>query len=182
MKIGTHRTLTSDTSNGQDPGCALDIAVPANAEQARESWMAGAVRCLLLGTGCLLAAGCGSSGPEVVPVRGKVSFGGAEWPKPGALHFTPIEPAPGLPRRPGMGQFDTDGSFTVTTFTEGDGLIPGHYKVAVECWEVPPQMNPSASTRSYVPVKCQSPMTSDLEVTIETGSGAVTLRFDVPRQ
>ena len=137
---------------------------------------------LLLTACCLLIAGCRPAGPETVPVSGKITFGGGEWPKPGMLYFTPIKPAQGLPSRPGRARFDIDGDFTVTTFDKGDGLIPGAYKVGVECWEVPPQMDSPQAAKSYVPTKYQSPITSGLEVTVEPRQRSVKLRFAVPRQ
>ena len=80
--------------------------------------------CLLL----LLPTGCGRQGPEMVPVEGTIIFGGGPWPKPGVLNFTVESPHTGLPNRPAMGLFDTDGRLTVTTFKRGDGLIPGKYQ------------------------------------------------------
>lgn len=75
-----------------------------------------------LAVGCLTVAGCGRDAPEMVPTRGKVTLNGGRWPRPGALFFAPLKPAEGFPRRPGVGQFDTDGIFTVTSRDPGDGL------------------------------------------------------------
>lgn len=138
--------------------------------------------CLLL-LGGLAAAltGCGRSDVELVPVRGKVTYGGGEWPKEGVLYFTSAEPVEGQPQRPALAHFDTDGSFKVTSWDEGDGLVPGEYRVAVECWKVPPTMESPQPPVSFVPEKYQSPQTSDLTVTIEPGQGSQDLKFDVPK-
>ena len=136
---------------------------------------------LLAAWGVLLLFGCQRSGPEVVPVRGKVTFGGGDWPKPGILYFNIDRPAEGLPGRPAMGRFGTDGYLTVTTFSQGDGLIPGHYKIGVECWEVPPSMDSPRPAKSYVPARYQSPKDSGLEVTVVPGQRVVEVDFDVPK-
>ena len=118
--------------------------------------------------------GCGSDAPEMVPVSGKVTLDGGPWPKPGIVFFTPLEPAEGFPRRPGMGHFDTDGVFTVTTRDPGDGLIPGTYRIAVECWEVEP--TDSAPGKSYT-----SEWYIGQELTVEPGDrGPIRLEYDVP--
>jgi hypothetical protein len=137
---------------------------------------------VLAAWGLMLLSGCGHSGPEVVPVRGRVTFGGGDWPKPGVLYFTVDRAAAGFPGRPGTGHFDTDGNLTVTTFTKGDGLIPGHYKIGVECWEVTPVMGSSGPPRMYVPAKYQSPGSSGLELTVEPGQSMVEVSFDIPKR
>ena len=129
---------------------------------------------------CLGIAGCGPSGPELVKVKGKVTFGGGPWPAEGTLYFHPVDPAEGMPERPARADFDTEGNFTVTSFEDGDGLVPGKYKVIVECWESAPMMG--KPVKSYVPKRYQTSGTSDLEVVIESGSGTQTITRDVPKQ
>jgi hypothetical protein len=126
--------------------------------------------------------GCGPSGPEVVQIRGKVTYGGGDWPAPGVLYFNPAEAAPGLPLRPASAKFDTDGNFLVTSFDDGDGLIPGKYQVGVECWENPPSMDGGGPPVSYVAKAYESSKTSGLEVTIQPGDGLVEVSFDVPKR
>jgi len=135
---------------------------------------------ILLPTLCsLIIAGCGRAGPEIVPTRGKVTLDGGAWPKPGVIYFTPLKPAEGFPRRPGTGHFDTDGTFTVTTLDPGDGLIPGTYRIAVECWEVWPEEKPPG--KSYVAEPYTSPARSGLELTVEPGTrGPVEVKHDIP--
>jgi hypothetical protein len=132
----------------------------------------------------LIIAGCGSSGPRAVPVQGKITLGGGEWPKPGVLYFTSTEPAAGFPRRPGTAKFDKTGAFVVSTAGAGDGLYPGKYAVAVECWEVPPSMDPKAPPRRGVADrKYESAQSSGLTLNVPEGSGPIHVDFDVaPRQ
>lgn len=137
-----------------------------------------AASCLLL----LLVIGCARPGPEVVPVRGTVTFGGGSWPKPGVLFFTVETPSPGMPNRPAMGEFDTEGRLTVTTFQKGDGLIPGKYRIAVECWEIRPEMGAATPPKSYVSSRYGSPSTSGLAVAVEPGQKIVTLNLDLAKE
>jgi hypothetical protein len=130
----------------------------------------------------ILAAGCGRTGPEVVPVEGTITFGGGPWPKPGVVNFVVETPSPGLPNRPAMGLFDTNGHLTVTTYKEGDGLIPGTYKIGVECWEIRPEMMKPGVEKSYVPTRYGSPMTSGFSVAVEPGQKVVKLDLDVPKK
>jgi hypothetical protein len=134
--------------------------------------------CLLI----LLAAGCGRRGPEVVPVDGTITFGGGPWPKAGVLIFAVESPSPGLPNRPTMGLFDADGRLTVTTYTKGDGLIPGKYKIGVECWEVRPDIMSPHAAKSYVPTRYGSPETSGFTVVVEPSQKVVKLNLDVPKK
>lgn len=138
---------------------------------------------LLMGVCCLvlpITAACRQSGPAVVPVKGTIKLGGGLWPKPGVLYFTAESPSPGLPVRPATGTFDTEGNVTVTTFAPGDGLIPGKYRIAIECWETPPRMGQLAPPKSCVPDRYSSPASSGLCLTVEAGQGSVTLDLDIP--
>ena len=86
---------------------------------------------------CLLSfSGCGGRDVEQVSVSGKVTLDGGAMPGPGTLYFTPASAAEGSPLRPGTANFKADGSYSAGSFEEGDGLVPGNYKVDVHCWEV----------------------------------------------
>jgi hypothetical protein len=126
-------------------------------------------------------AGCGRSGPEVVPVAGKITYAGGAWPNKGSLYFTPVESAAGFPMRPGSAEFGLDGGFTVTSFKPGDGLVPGRYHVGIQCWTSPPVMGSETPVKSAVALKYQSPTTSCLEVDVKPGQSKVTVEWDVPK-
>jgi hypothetical protein len=139
----------------------------------------------LVAVGLLLCiAGCGSSGPRPIRVHGKITLGGGAWPKEGVIYFTPLAPAEGFPRRPGTAKFGTDGEFIVTTLTAGDGLYPGKYGAAVECWAIPPSMDPKAPPRRGVAdPKFESAGSSGLTLDVLPGSGPINVDFDVtPRK
>jgi hypothetical protein len=128
----------------------------------------------------LLLAGCGRDGPQPVPIDGTITLDGGPWPKPGVLYFTTETSSRDAPSRPAMGQFDTNGKLTVTTFTKGDGLLPGKYKMGVECWLVPPSPGGPMS-QTCVPERYCSPATSGLTLTVEPSKKVVTLKLDIAK-
>ena len=133
----------------------------------------------------LAVCGCGEGRPATVPVSGKVTFGGGPWPKPGKLYFTGSEAIEGHPQRPGVAEFDTDGQFTVTTWDEGDGLLPGKYRARVECWKVYPNVvppDPVTPGESYLSGKYTNATASGLEVVVEPGSEPIRVNWDIPKR
>ena len=66
--------------------------------------------------------------PRVAPVSGVVKYEGQP------LEFGAImtQPAQGQPAR---GMIQSDGSFVLSTFDEGDGAIVGTHKVRISCYE-----------------------------------------------
>lgn len=138
--------------------------------------------CLLLLVALLaLSAGCGG-GVTTVPVSGRVTLDGGDWPRRGILYFACKEPAEGYPRRTGIADFEPDGRFTVTSFNKGDGLVPGEYVVNIECWEVPPSMTGGPPAKSAVPKKYQNGATSGFTLSVPVDAGSLDdVTLDVPR-
>jgi hypothetical protein len=123
----------------------------------------------------LLAIGCGQSHlPEMRPVHGVVTFDGQSCPGPGEIRFMPVEVNTGLPRRPARAAFNTDGRYQATSFSEGDGLVPGTYRVQIECW----QQEPSQGTPgiSYIDEDYTAP-----DLTVPADAQNVEQNYDVPR-
>jgi hypothetical protein len=105
----------------------------------------------LLGLITLLTSiGCNSSDVATREVRGVVTFAGGPPPNVGELTFAPLSVDAGLPRRPAKGSFGSDGHFTLTTFQEGDGVIPGTYSVYIACWREKPTLE-TKLTANFVP-------------------------------
>ncbi|MCU0706159.1 MAG: hypothetical protein MUF18_19520 [Fimbriiglobus sp.] len=81
-------------------------------------------------------AGCEPSKPAAVPAGGKVLFGKKKEPAAGALVvFHPTDPA--FEKKIGgkpVGTVGEDGTFTLTTFEQGDGAPEGEYGVTVQ-WQ-----------------------------------------------
>jgi hypothetical protein len=147
------------------------------AHRCRPNSLASCLACLLAVV-LVVAAGCGPRRPETVAVRGRVLFDGQPPPRPGMIYFAPLEPAEGFPRRPGRAEFDTQGHFQATTFEGGDGLIPGQYRIGVDCWNTLPRAEGPPAT-SLVPRAYREPATSPLELRVEPGAGSMTVEFDL---
>ena len=137
-----------------------------------------AINCLYIVFAASLI-GCGSGRPETVYVGGTVTIDGKAPTKPGMIYFAPTEPAEGFPRRPGRATFDTDGRFCATTFVDGDGLIPGHYRVGIDCWQTPPLAEGPPAV-SLVPDAYREPGSSGMELVVEPGVRSVTADYNVP--
>jgi hypothetical protein len=137
-------------------------------------------RILTVAAALVGATGCGSKG--LVPVEGRVRFGGKSPPGPGYLFFVPREMSKNLKQDrtgalPGTALFMRDGGFRATTFTDGDGLRPGAYEVRVECSAAPTKpvdlTTHDAAARDLVPQAFQPP---DLVV---PASGPRPVRYDL---
>lgn len=74
-----------------------------------------------------LSTGCGSSGPELVPIRGEVLYNGAPLTD-GNIVYLPKESGAS---RQASGKIQPDGSFVLTTFKNGDGVVPGEYNIVI---------------------------------------------------
>lgn len=138
-------------------------------------------RRVALAIGILAAAGCGSRNhPQCVPIHGLVTLGSGSWPKEGEVYFLPLEPAAGLPRRAAVAKFQIDGQFsTPTSWVEGDGVVPGRYRVYVVCWKTPPTRS-GPPPIAYTDPKYVSGATSDIEVTINAESEDEDFHWDFP--
>jgi hypothetical protein len=137
-----------------------------------------AVANLLIATLLLATTGCSEDGLPLVPVSGKVTYAGGPPPTEGSISFAPVSVEEGLPRRPGRAAFKTDGTFEVTSFNEGDGLIPGTYAARISCWMGQPvSEDPSSFERlNYVP-KTYRP-----EVIVKPDDESVEVNFDIPKK
>ena len=59
------------------------------------------------------------------------------------MDFAALEVFGDVPNRPSMANFDRNGSFVVSFFGKGDGLLPGRYRVRIQCWKHDPEPVPS---------------------------------------
>ena len=114
--------------------------------------------------------GCGDGRPARVPVSGQVLVDG----RPLTTGHVRIVPSNA---RAAVGAIGQDGRFTLTTFEEGDGCVPGTHGVEVTAIE-----NVDQLARRLVPEQYGDASTSGLTVTIDgptdslvievTGTGA----------
>jgi len=117
----------------------------------------------------VLAIGCGSQRPEVVPTTGRILIGGK--PLTGVAGFVRVEPAD---TRPATGAIDEEnGSFTLTTFERNDGCVAGTHPVAVIV-----KVTAGGQVLSLVPEKYADASTSGLSVAISGKAAAVTIELE----
>jgi hypothetical protein len=116
-----------------------------------------------------LAAGCGDGRPARVPASGRVLIDG----EPLEYGFVQVVPEGD---RAATGQLGPGGRFTLTTFDNDDGVVPGKHKVAV----IATESIDASSQRWHAPKKYMSTETSELEieVTEPTDSLEVNLTWD----
>jgi len=136
----------------------------------------------------ICAAGCGSTPqsdhPTTYSVAGTVTMNG-EPVADANVNFQLTDGSRGA-----SGLTDQQGNFSLTTFTAGDGALPGEYRVAITKFEKPPQetqvpedhpdYNPNVATfvpRNLLPAKYANPQTSELTATVT--EGANTVKFEL---
>lgn len=79
---------------------------------------------IVLGAVAILMAGCNGPGVDMAKVTGKVTVAGAP------MADVTVTFVPEAGGRPATGITDSGGNFTLATFSQGDGAIPGKHKVA----------------------------------------------------
>ncbi len=124
---------------------------------------------LLAALSMILVLGCGDGRPKRVPVSGQVLVDG----KPlttGDLRLVPDD------ARPAWAKIGPDGRFTLKTFEDGDGVVPGTHPVAVRATE----MLDRRRIKWHAPKKYANDQTSGLTATIDgpTDSLVIKLTWD----
>jgi hypothetical protein len=133
----------------------------------------------------LLLSGCGPRAPETASVTGRVTFHGKAVDK-GRIVFYPTE------GRPATGTIGPDGSFRLTTFSEGDGALLGKHRVTIEAKRLvgatiaktfaeeraQPASISEPRVEWIVPEKYAREDTSPL--TADVARGGNTINFDLP--
>jgi hypothetical protein len=116
-------------------------------------------------------AGCSDEGPKVpvFPVKGVVQFEGE--PAVGAfLAFHPKAPAkPGQDVPRSSAQVQKDGSFELTTYTQGDGAPAGEYAVTVQWTKPILQGKDPVPGPNVIPAIYATPDTTPLRITVKEG-------------
>jgi len=152
------------------------------------------------------APGCGTSGPKLHKMTGKVTLDGQ--PVAGAaVHFEPVvdDPTVTTSAQPANGVTGSDGIYSLTTNTTNDGVAAGVFKVTVtkgvgvsSVGEAPPpganmadvyqkmrgsKMTPEDQKKSApkkevqeLPAEYGDPQRTPWKVTVPTSSGT----FDIP--
>lgn len=121
---------------------------------------------------CLLplVIGCSGGGAlDTAPVTGTVTYNGKPLPY-GSVSFRPKAGSPAT------GKIQTDGTFTMTTYHDGDGAIVGAHEVLIIATETDagtaPEVQPGtemAVAKSVIPQKYTSFSTSGLTAEVIAG-------------
>jgi hypothetical protein len=103
-----------------------------------------------------LCWGCGTAvdaPTETIAIKGKITYKGQPVTQ-GVVTFEPRDSG-----RAATGTVQADGTFVLTTYKEGDGVVVGRHKVSVSG-------TGTKSNREFMPVKYTSPNTSGLEADV----------------
>ncbi len=121
---------------------------------------------------CGLGSGCGEDSGELPTVRvsGTVTVDGKPVSK-GTIHFHPVK------GRPATG-FIQDGKFTLSTYKEGDGVVAGQNRVALEVVEEVPMKDGDTTSKSLIPAKFMNPDKSGLQLDVRP-SGYSNLQLNI---
>ncbi len=116
----------------------------------------------------------------MIHVSGTVTVDGGPVPGPGTIIFAILKSPDGFSARSGRAQFDSSGYYEATLFQPGDGLFPGTYKVGINCWKSPPNME-GRPVISFIDRKYNSASGSPLDqLVLEPGGDDLELDFDLP--
>jgi hypothetical protein len=116
-------------------------------------------------------AGCGgSSRPQTIPISGLITIDGQPPGEGGKLFFTPTKAADGYALRPASGSFSAQGTYRVMSWAPDDGLVPGHYTVAV---------SPGDPAKTRVPLKYHQSASSGLELEVPIDGSSIDYNIDV---
>jgi hypothetical protein len=117
-------------------------------------------------------SGCGGDSGELPTVRVSGTLSVDDKPvSKGTVHF---QPAKG-PAATGIVQ---DGKFTLTTYKDGDGVIPGKNRVSVEVVEEVPTKDGDTTSKSLIPAKFMNPDKSGLQLEVRP-SGYSNLQISI---
>jgi len=140
-------------------------------------------RLLQMGVVALFCAGCFRSGPDLpktIPVSGTVSYRG-DLLKQGTIQFEPTESLSETVLRPATGIIDKHGRYPASTFRNGDGVMPGNYRVTIKSYVGEVTLDtPEAEIVWAIPKRYGQAETSGLDVSIpEKGTRKLVLDFEL---
>ena len=118
---------------------------------------------------CTIAftTGCGNGRPGRVTVSGKVLIDG----KPLDTGYIRLIPPNA---RPAGAEIQSDGSFTLTTFSDDDGAVLGNHKITVNAFQ---NKENGMVTRYLVPAKYGEIKTTDLTVDVDQPTDSLTVNL-----
>jgi hypothetical protein len=132
--------------------------------------------------------GCGKSGPKLVKISGVVTFQGKPLAR-GLINYTPVDNGTRSGTRTSVGIIDTNGRYSMSTFSTRDGVLPGEYMVSIDGGMDPPGSSgsieltadgqPAAPGKAEIPIKYSSVSTSGLTASVPAESDEIEINFDL---
>jgi hypothetical protein len=117
----------------------------------------------------LLTASCGSGRKTVYPVRGKVLDARQKGAAGAVVYFNPLDPNYGDLNKP-VGKVAEDGTFTLTTYEQGDGAPAGEYAVTI-VWPTPRKTPLDPEGGDQLQGKFADPKSSTIRFTVKKEPG-----------
>ncbi len=96
----------------------------------------------------------------------------------GRILFVPSKPSEGGLSHPASGKIGDDGSYTLTSYDEGDGAMIGEHKVAVIVTSAPGAKAPGTTAKSPVPKQFADPETTPLRKKVEPSNNIIDINID----
>lgn len=150
-------------------------ANPSPPRPAR-SWLCWILLCSLAVQGC----GGGAGGPTPVKVRGLIKYNGQPVTS-GSVMFNPADPQKG---HMAQGSIEKDGTFSLSSYSTGDGVLPGSYTVTVNS-SLPgtevltKDKGTGIGGKSAIPARYADAKTSQLQQTIAAGDSGKTITLEL---
>jgi hypothetical protein len=134
------------------------------------------MRVFILACAIACVTGCGPAGPVMVPVKGTVEYGGDTLTS-GRITFSPKDPKEG---RVAESDIADDGTFSLSTFKNGDGAIAGTYLVSIVSTKEGSEVlekdkGLGIGGKTAIPLIYSDPKTSKLTETVERGMKDLTI-------
>lgn len=168
---------SSEAQSAPDASIPREPAPSAGLFRKYRYHIAGVALVLALATNLLVQGG--SRRLPTVPVHGKVLYAG----KPLEYGAVLLQPDVGPPA---FGSISPDGNFRLTTYDDGDGAVPGRYRVQITCFE---SQRPGAEPveknkepvlgKSFIPEKYTRYDTSGLQVEVKQDPAGSKLDFQI---
>ncbi|MGD9127615.1 MAG: hypothetical protein PVH19_09575 [Planctomycetia bacterium] len=122
---------------------------------------------LIVTVSCLATlTGCGDGRPDRVPVSGQVLIDG----KP--LTYGTVRVIP-QNARAATGTIQPDGSFKLTTFEDGDGVVPGEHVMVIDAGNQISQ----TQMKWYAPKRYAKPQTSGQKLPIDKSTDSLKIKL-----
>lgn len=138
---------------------------------------------LAIAATCLFVSGfggCKKSGLEMIPIHGDISYNGAPLLNvtQGIVRYSPKEG--GTAAREATGRIQPDGTFVLTTFKGGDGVVAGEYNITVTANSSPMLTRAQTESgvkhdapKSMIPEKYRNASTSGLSDSVNSSHSGV---------